>query len=384
MASIRDVARQAEVAIGTVSRVLNGGSHVTDLTRQRVQKAIKELGYKPNPAARALRSNRTHLIALTLPELTNPFYAAIVEGVRQVFEPADFRLVLCSPNSSNNAVPQYIDMLANRYIDGLIVVFDRFSAADNNSIALFRLGRKGFPIVALGPGVASDKPDFDCITSQVPEGLKEAMQHLVEMGHREIAYFGPLKGVVEARLQAYRTALARHKIKIADSLIFRGETTLESGFSRAEELFQRQRRPTAIVAVNDMVAIGAMMALQEHGVSIPEEMSIVGIDDIPLASMVHPTLTTVFQPKEAMGRLAAERLLGRIEKRINSFSAIALSSQLIVRESTGPAPNFRPTTNGQPSAASAQNETMGKRRTLKVEEAAFKDQGNYIQRQRAD
>jgi hypothetical protein len=113
-------------------------------------------------------------------------------------------------------------------------------------------------------------------------------------------------------------------------------------------------------------------------------MSIVGIDDIPLASMVHPTLTTVFQPKEAMGRLAAERLLGRIEKRINSFSAIALSSQLIVRESTGPAPNFRPTTNGQPSAASAQNETMGKRRTLKVEEAAFKDQGNCIQRQRAD
>ena len=132
MASIRDVARRAEVAIGTVSRVLNGGSHVTDLTRQRVQKAIKELGYKPNPAARALRSNRTHLIALTLPELTNPFYAAIVEGVRQVLEPADFRLILCSPNSCNNAVPQYIDMLANRYIDGLIVVFDRFSAADKN------------------------------------------------------------------------------------------------------------------------------------------------------------------------------------------------------------------------------------------------------------
>ena len=126
------------------------------------------------------------------------------------------------------------DFVAETLAEGPFLLGDRFSAADNNSIALFRLGRKGFPIVALGPGVASDKPDFDCITSQVPEGLKEAMQHLVEMGHREIAYFGPLKGVVEARLQAYRTALARHKIKIADSLSFRGETTLESGFSRAD------------------------------------------------------------------------------------------------------------------------------------------------------
>ena len=334
MVSIHDVARRAKVSIGTVSRVLNESPQVTVATRRNVKRAINELGYSPNPSARALRSNRTRLIALTIPELTNPYFAAMVEGVQHVLAQAQFQLILCNAGADDKAEPEYLDMLARRQVDGLIVASRRFSAATESQKYLLSLGKKGFPIVSLGQRFNADPLYFDSISTDTSTGMREAMMHLLEAGHTEIAYFGAPEGIATLRLDTYKAALAERVIRVSSSLMFRVDPTLENGFKLAETLLRRRHRPTAIMAVNDIVAIGALMAFQEHGVSIPEEMSIVGFDDVPLASIIRPHLTTVFQPKYELGRLAAERLLGRLDKSVTTFRSISLSSRLVVRSST--------------------------------------------------
>ena len=334
MTSIKDVAKRAGVAVGTVSRVLNKSRHVTAATRRRVQNVISDLEYKPNQSARALRSKRTHLIALSLPELTNPFYAAIIEGVQRELNRRDFQLILCTPRTDLDIEPKLIEMLVDHHVDGLILESQRFSPANKNIKELINLGRKGYPIVSLAHSMAPESPAFDSIVTDISIGMREAMMHLLQLGHRKISYFGPPKGVVEVRLKLFRKVLAEHEIKADESLIFHVEPTVENGFRLAERVLERRHRPTAIMAVNDMVAIGAMMALQEHKIDLPSEMSIIGIDDLPFASVLHPKLTTVQQPKDELGSLAAKRLLGRINKEISNFQVISLSSRLIVREST--------------------------------------------------
>jgi LacI family transcriptional regulator len=225
-------------------------------------------------------------------------------------------------------------MLVSRHIDGLIVVSERFSPNDKTIQAMIQLGRKGYSIVSLGQSVASDSLFFDCIVTDISSGMREAMLHLLRLGHRKIAYFGPPSGVAEVRLQTFRSVLLEHGVRVDDSQIFHINPTSENGFRLAERILQARTRPTAIMAVNDMVAIGAMMAFQENGVSVPEDMSIIGIDDLSFSSIIRPKLTTVFQPKDELGALAAERLLARINKQVTSFRITSLSSHLIEREST--------------------------------------------------
>jgi len=334
MPSIFDVARRAQVAIGTVSRVINGDRHVATETRKRVLAAVRALDYRPNPAARSLRTKRTHLIALTLPELANPFYASIVEGVQKELEAADYHLILCGPPTSPAPEPRYLELLAARHVDGLIVSSRRLSCDDKVSRELARLGQEGHPIVWLGGPPKASPLAFDCVYCDTTQGIRQAMLHLLSLGHRRVAYFGPPKGVVENRLQTCREVLAAHKVNASVSQVFRDEPTLESGFKMAELLLKAASRPTAVLAVNDVVAIGAMMAFQEHGIAVPDEISVIGIDDLPLASLVRPTLTTVSQPKDELGKLGARRLLDRLGGRIQKFEILTLPTQLIVRSST--------------------------------------------------
>jgi DNA-binding LacI/PurR family transcriptional regulator len=169
--------------------------------------------------------------------------------------------------------------------------------------------------------------------------MRQAIEHLLHLGHRRIAYFGPPAGVAEVRLQLFKSMLAEHRVKADASLIFRVDPTAEQGFRLAECVLERRSKPTAIVAVNDMVAIGAMMALQEHGLTLPDDMSIIGIDDLPFASIVRPTLSTIHQPKNELGRLAAKRLLGRINREFCQYRVISLPTRLIVRDSTAHVPS---------------------------------------------
>jgi len=187
LASIHDVARRAKVSIGTVSRVLNESPQVTIETRRNVKRAIRELGYSPNPSARALRSNRTRLIALTIPELTNPYFAAMVEGVQHMLAQADFQLILCAAGNDQRVEPEYLSMLAKHQVDGLIVASRRFAVRNEEQKRLLSLGEKGFPIVSLGQRFEGDPMFFDSITTDTSTGMREAMMHRLEAGHTAIA-----------------------------------------------------------------------------------------------------------------------------------------------------------------------------------------------------
>lgn len=334
MSSIHDVANRAGVSISTVSRVLNDSPRVTDATRRSVKRAIVELGYRPNPSARALRSSRTNLIALTIPELTNPYFSAIAEGVQHVLARANFQLILCASGPDEKVEPEYLEMLANKQVDGLIIASRIMVPPEENHKTLLKMARKGYPMVTLGLRIDTRELYCDAITTDTSLGTREAMLHLIENGHTRIAYFGAPKRIASRRLEIYRSTMSERGMFVPEDIILEADPTLENGFKLAQKVLDSRDRPTAILAVNDMVAVGAMIALQEHGVSIPHEMSIVGFDDIPLASIIRPTLTTVAQPKYELGRLAAERLVGRLDGTITRFQSISLSSHLVIRDST--------------------------------------------------
>ena len=334
MSSIRDVAEKARVSITTVSRVLNDSSSVTDSTRRKVKRAMAELDYKPNPSARALRNNRTNLIALVIPELVNPYFSAIAEGVQDVVRQAKLQLVLCNSGTNEKAELDYLELLPHKQVDGLILATPSLGPNRESERRLLELARKAYPIVSLGRRLNGRTVYFDTITTDTSVGMREAMLHLFENGHTRIAYFGAPAGVATTRLDTYKSMLSTRGLFVEDDLIFSTDLTLESGYKLAQKLWEQDQRPTAILAVNDMVAIGAILALQEQNIEIPRQMSIIGFDDIPMASIMRPHLTTVAQPKYDLGRLAAERLIGRLEGTIKSFECISLSTRLVIREST--------------------------------------------------
>lgn len=335
MPSIRDVAEKARVSVTTVSRVLNDSSAVTDETRRRVKRAIGELGYRPNPSARALRSNRTNLIALVIPELVNPYFSAIAEGVQDVARQAKMQLILCNCGTNQGAESDYLQLLPHKQVDGLILAGPSSGASRESERQLHELAGRGYSIVLLGRRLTEPaKLYVDTITTDTSVGTREAMLHLLENGHTRIAYFGAPPEVATTRLHTYKSVLSARGVFLDEDLIFSTDLTLESGYRRAKELLHHDRRPTAVLAVNDMVAIGVILALQDEGVEVPREISVVGFDDIPMASIMRPHLTTVAQPKYELGRLAAERLIGRLEGSITAFESISLSTHLVVRDST--------------------------------------------------
>ncbi len=334
MASIRDVAREAKVSVTTVSRVLNDSGAVTDVTRRRVERAIRQLAYRPNPSARALRSNRTNLIALIIPEMVNPYFSAIAQGVQDVARRAGFHLILCNSGGEQSLELDYLEMVPHKHVDGCIITPPGPNSNPAADSRLLQLGRLGYPFVSLGRQLDTPELCFDFITTDTAVGTQEAMRHLLENGHTRIAYFGGPENVASTRLQGYRGALSARGLVVQRELIFSTDLTLEAGYRLGELILRCPDPPTAILAVNDMVAIGAVLALQEHGVRIPEQVSVVGFDDIPLASIIRPNLTTVAQPKYDLGRLAAERLVFRLQGGIGKFETISLSAHLIVREST--------------------------------------------------
>jgi LacI family transcriptional regulator len=334
VASIRDVAREAKVSVTTVSRVLNDSSAVTDDKRRRVERVIRKLAYRPNPSARALRSNRTNLIALIIPEMVNPYFSAIVQGVQDVARRAGFQLILCNSGGEQSLELDYLEMLPHKRVDGCIITPPGLNSNPAADSRLLELGRLGYPFVSLGRRLNAPELCFDFITTDTAVGTQEAMRHLLENGHTRIAYFGGPENVATTRLKVYLSALSARGLVVRRDLIFTTDLTLEAGYRLGELILKSPAPPTAVLAVNDMVAIGAVLALQEHDVRVPEQVSVIGFDDIPLASIIRPNLTTVAQPKYDLGRLAAERLIVRLQGSTTKFETISLSTHLIVREST--------------------------------------------------
>jgi Transcriptional regulators len=315
MASIHDVARLAGVSAATVSRVLNSSGSVTDATRAKVRAAMKRLGYIPNPSARTLRNNRTGLLALITPEIINPYFAAVASGVQDMCRKSNYQLILCNTGGDESIEISYLNLLSNKQVDGIIIAPPGTHTNPKSDVRIRNLIDSNYPIVMIGKRFDSDYVNCDIVTTNTAIGTREAMQHILDGGHSRIAYLGgPNPSVAKTRLATFRSSLSAHGLIIDENLIFQTNLTLEDGYNICKKLLDITNRPTAIFAVNDMVAIGAMIALQEAGIAIPSEMIVVGFDDIPLASIFRPSLSTVAQPKYDLGYIAAERLIARIDR----------------------------------------------------------------------
>ncbi len=347
-----DVARLAGVSTATVSYVLHGLTAdrvpISEETRQRVLAAIEELDYEPDARAQALRSGHMNTIGLIIPDIHNPHFWQLADGVEQELRAANYHLLLSSADLSPAHGEDIFKELSRRRIDGLILMSAHVLESEGAQKVLARLLRRRFPIVKIG-----EHPTIDCVVSNYQAATREAMAYLLSLGHQRIGLIYGVRppwasseapdppvefaGGVD-RLLAYQDSLSAAGLPIDPALIATCGPAIEDGYRAALQLLKLSQRPTALLVINDLLAIGALRAASDLGLRVPADLSVVGFDDIPLASYLTPRLTTSSKEMIRVGREAARMLLARIRDPDRPHQRIEIEARFIIRESTGPAP----------------------------------------------
>lgn len=342
LATIVDVARRAGTTTASVSRVLNGSGYASRAMRARVVAAAEDLGYVPHASAQLLRSSRSKLLGVVVGNLANPLAAALIDRIQRFASQSGYTTLFASANAAGpDAEADCIRTFLRQRPDGLIVATLRTAASDQ---LLRNVADGGVPIVLVGR--ALDHPRVDSISSDYRRGGEIITRHLIALGHRRIAFIGA--DISEAarvgRLQGYLDALKQADIRPRPSWVISDTAGAEgpryptylTGYQGAQRLLRASVRPTAIVARNDITAVGAIQALKDAGMRVPDDFSVTGFDNIELASAIAPGLTTMSQATDDEAHLAAEFLVGRIERPDESVASrnISLECNLIVRAST--------------------------------------------------
>ena len=332
MTTLSDVARRAGVSTMTVSRVINESGYISQDARARVNEAVAELGYMPNALARQLRSRRTKTIALVVTDIRNPFFTTIASGVEDTARSRGYAVMFCNTYESEVEEAEYVRVLIERRVDGVLLVP---SCGAGASVQL--LQEHGMPTVVLDRHVHDVQADE--VRADSRAGAYDAVHHLTDLGHRRIAVLAGPEGVSTStdRVAGYRKALLEACPGGECGQILFGEFNEASGYSMTRQILEAESRPTAIFAANNFIAFGAIRALREAGLGIPEDMSMVVFDDLPPGWVLDPFLTVVSQPAYEIGTRAAELLLERLTGEApEGPRSIVLPSELIVRRSTAP------------------------------------------------
>lgn len=317
--TIADVARRAGVSTATVSRVLSGVGRARPQTEQRVQEAARELGFRPSDVARSLKRRSTLTIGLIVSDIENPYFPQLVKAVESAAIEAGYAILLCSAGDDAERESSYLQLLVDRRVDGLIVAASTLGLRQSAWLAVAPL-----PVVLVNTAV----PDLGIpsIVSDNAGGGRAAAEHLIGLGHRRFAYLLPPPRNLDApgRLDGVRAALAEAALSGAgrgDALaVAGGGPTVSGGEAAMRELLGREPRPTAVIAYNDLMAIGAMGAIRRAGLRVPDDVSLVGFDDVAFAAYVEPALTTLRQETVEMGRWAVGHLTGEIAARVAAGS----------------------------------------------------------------
>ncbi len=327
--TIRDVAKHAGVSHQTVSRVINGDSLVTPATRARVETAIAELDYQPNAIARSLAAGRTHTLACLAPNLTDYTFARIIEGAEAECRQHGFFLISSSAPDETTFAALINELVPSRRVEGLMVINPYI---DQRAQYL----PDNFPTVFIG-GHPRDGLDVDAITLDDCGAARLAVRHLAELGHERIAMItGPLvEDCTRDRITGYRSALTGARLKADPALIVQGDWSATSAHNATLDLMKIKRPPTAIFAQNDRMALGALRAARDLGLRVPGQLSVIGLDDMPLASYFDPPLTTMRQDMFAIGRTAAQLLVRAVEQPQAQHQQLRQPAELIIRQSTG-------------------------------------------------
>jgi LacI family transcriptional regulator len=326
--TIIDVAAEANVSYATVSRVINHDVHVKQETRDRVLQTMVRLGYVANRQARSLAGGRTNTIGVLIPDLGTGYIGEIIRGIDAELGLSDLDLIVYTTHRTASKEANYVTNLATGMVDGLILVLPR-NPADFIGI----LTKQNFPLILIDhQGIGPDCPAVGAANWQ---GGFTATEYLIKLGHQRIGFITGWMdlGCALDRLDGYRSALRTNHIPDAPELIYEGTFFQPDGFNGASILLDLPNPPTAIFASNDVMAMGVMDAIRQRGLRVPDDVSVIGFDDIPQASLIRPALTTVRQPLEKMGRVATQMLLELLSKSQKKIGRIELPTELIIRDS---------------------------------------------------
>ena len=330
--TLDDVALAAGVSTATVSRVINNVPRVAPDTRRRVLDAIERLRYAPNFAGRSLATRRTQTLGLIIADITNPFYPAVVRGVEAAALAQGFSVLLYDTAEDKQREAQALQLLSERQVDGLVVCSSRLGKA-----RLAQLTQGKTPIIFVN---STPPPStVGSVETDHEAGMLAALEHLHHLGHRRIAYLGgpPASHVQQRRVKAFHAFGERADVTLSESS---HAPTVAGGEEGAMALLRDQeatQRPTAIITYNDLMAAGALLAAHACGISTPQELSLIGHDDIPMAALLSPALTTVRQPMQELGMRAVQMLIAHLTSTVAANpTTLSLKPELIVRDSTCP------------------------------------------------
>ncbi len=329
-ATSQDVAKKAGVSVATVSRVLNDSPHVRPTVKRKVLRAVKALNFQPNRTAQRLRAKQSKVLGLIISDIQNPFFTSVVRGIEDVAYHNGYSLVLCNSDEDIEKEKLYINIMRAEAVAGVIIA----STLESNPL-VSDLRQHDIPVVAVDRRIKNQKIDSVFVANA--RGAYAAVSHLIELGHRKIGFVGlPWTCVPgKERFDGYQQALRENSLPVARSLVRIGDAKQPSGRARTLELLQSQPSITALFVANNLMTLGALDAIHECGLKIPDDISIVGFDDMPWASLLQPPLTAVAQPTYELGHKSAELLLERVKNPGARMEQVQLDTTLIVRGSTG-------------------------------------------------
>ncbi len=328
--NIKEVAARAKVSTATISRTINQSSLVTPETAEKVWRAIRELGFYPNTQARALVSGKSNIFGLIISDISNPFFPELVKSFEDSAIRHNYEVIVANTDYKSERMAVCVRRMIERKVDGVAIMT---SEMDHHLIE--ELARQRLPIVFLDLGKV--KPFISNIAVNYAQGIREAVQHLVSLGHRRFGFIsGPLSlKSSEARRSAVLSHLQSCGISDRNRVVVEGNHKIDGGELAMRQILASARKPTAIIASNDLTAIGALRAIHTAGLSVPQDISVVGFDDIELSQFTQPALTTVRLSREEIGREAFKALYAATENSSTSGQEIHINTSLVLRESTG-------------------------------------------------
>lgn len=327
MANIQQVAERAGVSVATVSRVLNNITSVSPKTRIKVENAIKELNYAPSMLGRNLRNSESRLLLVLIPSISNPFYTEIIKGIENIAIINHYNILLCETDSNPQRENIYFNMVKNKLADGIISMDPAVNMQKLNELA------ENHAIILCSEYDEGDSIPYVTIDSEL--AAYHAVKHLIKLGHEKVALINADEKFLytRQRRKGYERALKEFGLPIRDEWIYNtDDLDFEHGVHAMRMLLQLKERPTAVFAVSDTLAIGALKEINAQGLKVPDDIAVVGFDKISFSNMTNPTLTTVAQPMYKMGCTAANMLINSIKG--NKVESVVLEHELVIREST--------------------------------------------------
>jgi LacI family transcriptional regulator len=328
--TINDVARLANVSKASVSYVINNKPGVSEATRKKILDVMAELNYRPNPIARGLAGQSMGMIGMAIPDISDMFYARIIRGVEKEVNTHDFILNLCTTHGHHTREKDIVDLLSSGRVDGLLLMTYFLEETQ-----LQELSAKGLPFVLINCPPSQYENPYSSILIDHYRGAVIGTEYLIKCGHKDIAFIhgSSISKDNEQRFEGFKDTLKQYGLELNPDYVGYGDYKKEGGYEAALKLLELPKRPTAVFAANDQMALGVLDACRDKGVGVPEDLSVLGFDDIEASQYVKPSLTTLRQPTEAMGAAAVQLLFAMLDGKQKSPKTMALQPKLKIRQS---------------------------------------------------